>query len=401
MNLKIHYIGNKANKSNSYKLDNINPKFVHIEKTNIDNSHINLIVGLGGSGKNVFEVNDPKYVCIDSGPFQPFHIGENHIRTILFGSYMYDQVYTSLPASYEKWKRYKSQYKIPDTIYDSYDQLSNKSVLIICAPNSGGFYKHLWTERIQKTVYKAKQNFAGTILIRLHPKDRGRKNILKLMSEWGVQPYHENFTHIKKKLYGVVCFNGSVCVECSILGIPVFCFDNDVNKYLCSKIAFTKLEMLNYKKLYPHLCNKKRVYFLEWISSQTFSCDEISAGLMYNEIYNHLVNNVYYLKVIASDVSLCMKANKCKGVTHDEIKNAMILENLSEIIKYKSTVWFDPYIYIANYPNEIQNYITDGKFDEKVATYTWITVGVPQSLKYNMNDYTYEQSKQIIREFLL
>lgn len=142
--------------------------------------------------------------------------------------------------------------------------------------------------------------------------------------------------------------------------------------------------------------NKKEFHLKILDSIRCFTYEQIENGYIYFDIFNIITNNVNYFKIIASSTEMCDIAQKYTNKDSLTNKNNIILHNLESVMEHdeqKKEVWFDPYVYIANY---YENNITLSGFNEIVATYNWITSGYPKGLKYNPKNITSKVAYNIL-----
>lgn len=153
----------------------------------------------------------------------------------------------------------------------------------------------------------------------------------------------------------------------------------------------------NYRDLSILNYNKSEYYINILGTVKTYTHAQVENGYIYFDIFNIVTDNVTYLKVIASSSELCDIAQKYTDKDNLTNKNNILLVNLEAILQHiemKKEIWFDPYIYIANY--YVNDIVLSTGFNEVAATYNWITFGYPKKMKYNPKNFTYNVAYNIL-----
>jgi hypothetical protein len=296
INYRINYFKEGLKKYEKiFKYSNLNKSFYFVLG---NNSIVN---------KKTFNSNvdfNNNYICLGSSPYQNMGKIKNlpeddkaH-NLILFGSNRYDKLFTSFDILPNRWNEFRKKYNIVEENY----KINRDGYILYTLSNAiGWFGQHKeknWIQNIDKNLKKIRQKTKRKIVIRLHPnnisynaniekKCPGFKkfiNNLKKKYEFNnTQPLGE----IKNDIYAAFVVNGSICVELTCYGIPIFCIDKSFDKFICSKIAIKNLDLINNLQL-EHLDNSKKTQFLEWVCSNCFFRTEIKNGALFKKIYEIL-----------------------------------------------------------------------------------------------------------------
>lgn len=298
----------KKTRNINYRI-NIFKKGLEKHKSLFNNSELNrtyhFILGNNSiiNGK-VFNSNrdfNPNYLCLGSSPYQNMGLikdlpeDKKAHNLILFGSNRYDKLINNFRKCKNKWENFKKKYEIVENNY----RINEKGFILLCLSNAiGWFGEHKeknWINNVTNTIKKIEKKTSRKIVIRLHPNNTNhnaniekkcpgfRKLIKKLKKKYEFNNI-QSLSDLKNNIYAAVVVNGSICVELTCYGIPIFCFDKNFDKFMCSKIALGDINLLNDLKL-ENLNNSKKREFLEWICSNCFFREEIENGYLFKKIY--------------------------------------------------------------------------------------------------------------------
>lgn len=307
MGIKFIFCSKKTRNIN-YRI-NIFKKGLEKHKIMFNNSELNrtyhFILGNNSiiNGK-VFNSNkdfNPNYLCLGSSPYQNMGLikdlpeDKKAHNLILFGSNRYDKLINNFGKCKNKWKNLKKKYEIVENDY----RINEKGFILLCLSNAiGWFGQHKeknWINNVINTIKKIEKKTSRKIVIRLHPNNTNpnsnierkcpgfKKLIQKLKKKYefiNSQPLSD----LKNNIYAAIVVNGSICVELTCYGIPIFCIDKNIDKFMCSKIAIKDLNLIKNLKI-TDLDNLKKTNFLEWICTNCFFRNEIKSGELYREIF--------------------------------------------------------------------------------------------------------------------
>tara|TARA_B100001093_G_scaffold296363_1_gene282572 strand:+ start:1073 stop:2011 length:939 start_codon:yes stop_codon:yes gene_type:complete len=241
------------------------------------------------------------YICLGSSPYQNMGLIKNLSKEkkahnlILFGSNRYDKLVDNFKNISGKWNEFKLKYNIFEEDY----RINQKGFILLTLSNAiGWFGQHKeknWINNVKVIIKKIEKKTSRKIVIRLHPnninhsenlerKCPGFKKLIKKLKKKYEFNNTQPLIEIKDKIYAAIVVNGSICVELTCYGIPIFCFDKNFDKFMCSKIALSDINLLNDLKL-ENLNNSKKREFLEWICSNCFFREEIENGYLFKKIY--------------------------------------------------------------------------------------------------------------------
>tara|TARA_B100001059_G_C17506419_1_gene413599 strand:+ start:214 stop:561 length:348 start_codon:yes stop_codon:yes gene_type:complete len=108
--------------------------------------------------------------------------------------------------------------------------------------------------------------------------------------------------------------------------------------------------------------------------------------------------DVEFLKYVASYDDLCNLCNAHKPAGKEPIELVDFTLSLRNTFPINRPVTFDPYCYIAGYPEaRIQFLNPDGTLNETLATVTWIYFGYNIKLSRNLKEVNNEEAKHILK----
>ena len=131
------------------------------------------------------------------------------------------------------------------------------------------------------------KNVERKIVFKMHPVQKRCKRKIKPISSSG-------FKVVKKvnpdDLFAAVVQSGASCFDLACKGIPLFCFDNHSEPYMCHSIASRDIMLLQQDTL-ENYSVEKYLEFIHKIEAQCIPLNEIQDGTLFRKLRPYIENS--------------------------------------------------------------------------------------------------------------
>lgn len=187
----------------------------------------------------------------------------------------------------------------------------NKNGIIVLCPNRHvmGWYSHNKStlssiQEIERNIKLIKQYSNLNIEIRIHPRTN-KGSIHHLLEKYNIKLNTDDYDTLLERSYCIIADRSSIATKMYLKGSILFNFQNDYDHSIIGKVCLTNPELLdpNNLTLENIPSDEERYKYLEFISTQTYTDDEINNGYFLENIHPFLYKNKEKFKIIKENLS--------------------------------------------------------------------------------------------------